>query len=62
MIQYIIILALVTSIYFYYNFVYKPKQLYKFYSNTLETLGYKVLKLPFQPFEIAFIKRYRQSF
>lgn len=48
--------------YFYYTFVYKPKKLYDFYSQTLEKLGYKVLKFPFKPFNVPYKLRYKESF
>jgi hypothetical protein len=30
----------------------RPVMLMKWYQNTLETLGYKVITIPFQPFKI----------
>lgn len=35
MIEYLILALLVVSSYLYYSFVYKPKKLYNYYSNTL---------------------------
>lgn len=62
MIEYLLLLGLVIFCYLYYSFVFKPKKLYDFYANTLESLGYKVQKFPFKPFKVAFIERYLQSF
>lgn len=62
MIEYLFLFGFVIFCYFYYSFVFKPKKLYDFYVNTLESLGYKVKKLPFKPFKVPFVERYLESF
>lgn len=62
MIEYLLLFGVTIFCYLYYSFVFKPKQLYNFYVNTLESLGYRVNKLPFKPFRVPFVERYMESF
>lgn len=45
-------------VYLYYALVFKLKQLYDFYTKTMESLGHKVLKLPFKPLKSPLMERY----
>jgi len=50
MIEYIIALLALITIYVYYQFVYKPKRLFNFYVQSITALGYKVKIIPFKAF------------
>jgi hypothetical protein len=50
MIEYIIAFVVILTLYMYYQFVHKPKKLFNFYVDNLNSLGYKVKVIPFKAF------------
>ena len=60
MIEIIITALLVLAVYAYYTLVIKPKRLMKWYADTFETVGYKVLLHPYQLTGSSIVDRYRK--
>lgn len=51
----IVMMVLAMALHFWFKYFVKPKRLMKWYKETLETMGYRVLCFPYEPFKIMLL-------